>query len=152
MQQQRVQPRKPRRDETSAYRPRVVVKFHDYITLPYKKGVESEFERREIGPWTELSERFPGIHLTPLYQDLSPDEITGMVGLATQLDRTYKPPNMLTYFAIDCPPGVEAEALAKSVASWRSVQEAYVEGGPTIPPLDDPRQVNQGYEDPAPGA
>src|SRR4029450_7541465 len=67
----------------------------------------------------------------------------------------YKPPNMLAYFAIDCPPGVDAEALAKSVTSWRSVQEAYVEGGPTIPPqvnaLDDPRQVNQGYEDPAPG-
>lgn len=155
MQQQKARPRKPRRDEASAYRPRIVVKFHDYVSIPYKEGVESEFERREIGPWNELSESFPGIHLTPLYQDLSPDDITGMVERATQFDRTYKPPNMLAYFAIDCPPGVDAEALAKSVTSWRSVQEAYVEGGPTIPPqvnaLDDPRQVNQGYEDPAPG-
>jgi hypothetical protein len=33
------------------------------------------------------------------------------------------------------------------------VELAYVEGGPVVPPVnavDDPRQVNQGYEDPAP--
>jgi serine protease len=114
----------------TVYRPRVVVKFHDYVSLPYEEGIEDEVERREIGAWTQLVERFPGIRLTPLYRDLSPEQITRMVELATQRDRTYKPPNMLTYFAIDCPPGVEPNALAKTLDTWQSVQEAYVSARP----------------------
>jgi serine protease len=155
MQGQPTQPHDPPREEPAVYRPRVIVKFHDYVSLPYEEGAESELEPRGVGSWRQLTERFPGIQLTPLYRDLSPEQLAGMVELAGQRDRSAKMPNMHTYFTIDCPPGIEPDALATTLASWPSVQEAYVEGGPTVPPqvnpIDDPRQVNQGYEDAAPG-
>jgi serine protease len=155
MERKTARPRKPRRQDSGVYQPRVVVKFQDYVSLPYEEGVESELEARSIGAWSEVADHFPGIHLTPLYRELKPEQIREMVEAASQRDRAYKPPNLLTYFAVDCPPGVEPDALAKALDSWRSVEEAYVEAGPTIPPqvnaLDDPRQVNQGYEDAAPG-
>jgi serine protease len=142
-------------DESAVYRPRVIVKFHDHVSLPYEEGAEREFEPRGVGSWTRLVERFPGIELMPLYRDLPPEQLVRMVELAGERDRSARLPNMLTYFAIGCPAGVEPDALATALATWPSVQEAYVEGGPTVPPqvnpLDDPRQVNQGYEDAAPG-
>jgi serine protease len=146
--------RRPYPDEGGGYRPRIVVKFHDYVDLPYEDGVEEYIQQRKLGPWESLAADYPGLTLTRLYQTISGDQINELVDRARERDRTYRPPNLLTYFAIDCPPEADPEALAKELSSWRTVQEAYVEGGPTPPPAvnatDDPRSVNQGYLDPAP--
>jgi hypothetical protein len=141
-------------DDGSGYRPRVVVKFHDFVDLPYEDKVEGEIEARKIGPWSQLARDFPGVTCRRLYTALAPEEIRAVVARATERDRAYRPPNMMAYFLVECPPGSDPEALAKALTSWRTVQAAYVEGGPTPPPLvnpgDDPRFPNQGYLDPAP--
>jgi hypothetical protein len=59
----------------------------------------------------------------------------------------------LQYYAIECSNPVESQAVAETLRSWPTVETAYVEGGPTPPPLnpsDDPRSTNQGYLDAAP--
>jgi len=139
----------------SAYRSRVVVKFQDFVELPYEDGAEGHIQKLEIGPWDRLAAEYPGITLNRLYTTLAPAEVRALVDRAVELDRTYHAPNLLTYFVIDCPPAVDPEALAKSLSAWRTVQTAYVESGPVPPPQpinpsDDPRFPNQGYLSPAP--
>src|SRR5262249_52765779 len=107
-----------------------------------------------IGPWDRLTKEFPGITVKRLYTSLLPEQIRALVDRATELDRTYQPPNLLTYFAIEYPPGVDPEALVAALLKWQNVQTAYVEGRPGLPPAvnagNDPRSSNQGYLDPAP--
>jgi serine protease len=135
------------------YRPRVVVKFRDEIDIPYEDGVEKEFGK-QLGAWDELAQKYPGITLKRLFLSATPDEIRELVRQALEYDKTYQPPNFLTYFAIDCPPGIDPEALARDLSTWDTVQEAYVEGPPVPPPaasaIHNPHSAHQGYLKPAP--
>lgn len=136
------------------YRARVIVKFRDHIDLPYEDDIGDEVEAAGVGAWRDLASRFPGIRLLRLFDQTPAREIEAMVDEAVARDDTYRPPNLLTYFVVTCPPQVDAEQLAASVRQWKTVQDAYVEAGPTPPPVvnaaDDPRSVNQRYLDPAP--
>lgn len=146
---------KPTHGDGMGYRPRVVVKFRDYVDLPYEDGVEKQLQERQIGAWDRVAEEFPRATLKRLFTSVEADQIRKTVDRATRLDPDYEPPNFLTYFVVDTPPGKDPQILAEKLAEWRTVQTAYVEGGPTPPPQlvnagDDPRFPNQGYLDPAP--
>src|SRR5687768_16123121 len=115
------------------YSPRVVVKFHDYIDIPYKDGAESFFKDHMLGPWDQLTNEYPGITLRRLYTSVDPKRIRSLVDKAVEQDNTYRPPNLLSYFVIDCPPNVNPDELAKKLSSWRTVQTAYYD-----PPGEEP--------------
>lgn len=135
------------------YRTRVVVKFRDDVKLASDGNFEEELQEQGIGPWLELARRFPGISIRSLFEYPSRDRIDALVARAVATDDSYRPPNLHAYFVIVCPPEIDGEQVATSVNTWRTVQEAYVEGGPTPPPVnpaDDPRSTNQNYLDPAP--
>lgn len=134
----------------AANRPRVVVKFHDGVGIPYEDGLGDNLRRLGIGAWDRLVAQFPGITLNRLLQDLPPERIQALVDRALDLDPTYRPPNMLTYFVAECPVDVTATALADTLAAWDTVQFAYVESPPPSPPqpitpADEPHFPNQGY-------
>lgn len=151
-QNERKPSRQKKKDEVG-YHPRVVVKFHDYVELPYEDGVEKHIEKLSVGPWRKLLEEFPGLTFKRLYTSLDSNEIKKLVDRATEIDQTYKSPNLLTYFTIDVPPGFEPKALADALLSWHSVQTAYFDPPgeeAQVSPGDDPRFGNQGYLDPAP--
>jgi hypothetical protein len=57
------------------YRPRVIVKFYDYIQLPYKDGVEKEVQERKIGSWDLVEQEFPGSTLKRLFTCVAPEKI-----------------------------------------------------------------------------
>jgi hypothetical protein len=142
-----------KKQDVVGYRPRVVVKFHDYVELPYEDGVEKHIEKLSVGPWRKLLDEFPGLTFKRLYTSLDSNEIQKLVDRATELDSTYSPPNLLTYFTIDVPPSSEPKSLADALLSWQSVQTAYFDPPgeePQVSPGDDPRFGNQGYLDPAP--
>ena len=61
------------------YRARVVVKFRDYVELPYEDGVEEYIQKCQIGPWEELAKEYPGITLKRLYTSVSPDRLLELV-------------------------------------------------------------------------
>ena len=151
----RVQRTKKKRGtkEIVGYRPRVVVKFRDHIELPYQDGVEKFIQRLQLGPWERLSTQFPGITLKRLYTSVKPEQIRRLIDRATEVDREFRPPNLLSYFVVDAPPGVDPEELARALQSWPLVEKAYFDppgSDPVVNAADDPRSVNQGYLDPAP--
>ena len=76
----------------------VVIKFHDYVEIPYEDGAEGYIKESNIGPWDQLVKEFPDIRLRPLFTSLKPDEIQKLVTRAMELDPTYRPPNFFTYF------------------------------------------------------
>lgn len=141
------------RAEDIGYRPRVVVKFHEYGELPYEDGVEDYILERQLGPWNRLGEKFPGITLKRLFRSLEADEIRKLVATGVQRDQTYSPPDLLTYFVIECPGDCDPDDLAAALSEWKFVESAYVDPmgeEPSVNPGDDPRSGSQIYLDPAP--
>jgi len=58
------------------------------------------------------------------------------------------------YVAIPVPKGASADDIVRQLNALNEVEIAYLEGGPTPPPVnaaDDPRSGNEGYLDAAPG-
>ena len=145
-------PRAPRR--TGAYRTRVVVKFRGHVRLPYDLTAQSRIEPLGIGPWGRLAAEFRGITLAPLFASKTPQQINGLIERARATDPTYQSSDLMNYFVVNIPLGVDAEGVVKALSAWPSVAIAYVEPPPVEPPLvnpaDDPRSPNQGYLDPAP--
>jgi hypothetical protein len=135
------------KNDIPRYQPRVVVKFHDEIDLPYIDNVEEYLER--IEDWSGLATDFPGIDISRLFKILEPRQIIELVNRATENDPTYRPPNFLTYFIVDYPDGKNPTDLARALANWESVAEAYVEPKPAPPPSPptgtNPRRGDQGY-------
>jgi serine protease len=139
--------------KTPGYTPRVVVKFHNVVELPYDKGVGELLDKFAIGPWKKLQAQYPGISIRPLIDSVKPNEIRQLVDKAVERDNTYRPPNFLSYFLILVPPTVDPEDLAKELRTWRTVQTAYYDppgDDPVVNATDDPRSGNQGYLNAAP--
>jgi serine protease len=137
----------PMKSQETVYQQRVVVKFRDDLQIPYQDDIGGYIQNQGIGPWDALVNQFPGIRLDRLYTSLEPNEILELVTRAKNLDIKYNPPNFLTYFAIDVPPNVDADGLAKELAAWKSVEIAYVEleqaPGPAVSPNDEPITIDQ---------
>ncbi len=136
------------------FQPRVVVKFRDEISLPYRDRVHELLEQMDLGSWSDIARMHKDISLDRLHVELAPERIRALVDRAVKYTERYRPPNFLTYFAIRCPEGVDPEQVTRVLAAWKSVQAAYVEGPPTDPPdvkaSDDDLSPKQGYLDPAP--
>ena len=141
------------RPSRSARRPRVVVKFRDFVVLPYEDRAERHLRKLRIGSWDRLRRQFPGIRLNRLFVSLVPDAIRSLVYEAGALDQSFRPPNLLTYFVVPCPARVDPEDLARSLAEWSSVETAYVDvedEPPSSPTGTNPDLFQQTYLDPAP--
>ena len=102
----RARPRKPQPRQQrirSFFRPRVVVKFADWVAVPYADGAEKSIgERYGYGPWLRIVAEHGPLTLVRLYTSLPPDRIQKLVEEASQRDETYKPSNLLTWFTVDC--------------------------------------------------
>ena len=142
----------PPQELSGDYKRRVVVKFRPDVRLPYTTDAQTQFANTAPREWTELTAAHPGIALVPYFSTL-PEHTLRSLSQPPASQRAAVPPSFTQYFAIECPAGVDPEAVARAVASWPSVDTAYVEAGPTPPPVnpsDDPRNTNQHYEDAAP--
>jgi len=125
---------------------RVVVKFLDTVILPYEDGAEQYVVRLAIGPWAELAQRYKGIRLDRLFKVLSPERISDLVSEALDRDRHYRAPNLLTFFVVDCPPGVDPVALARGLGEWTQVESAYVDPLDESPALLDNPDYRNGLQ------
>jgi hypothetical protein len=130
-----------------------VVKFRPETRLPYSRAAAEELARSAGREWSDLTAAHPGITLVPYFSTLNEERLRSFARPSTRVAGAGVAPNFLSYYAIECPPGVDAATVARTVAAWPSVETAYVEGGPTPPPVnpsDDPRNGNQHYQDAAP--
>ena len=132
---------------------RIVIKFRPDTPLPYTRGAESSLVKLEGNAWRELAAQFPELTLSPYFTTIEESALSRLAQRSPQTDGAPASPNFTSYYTIECPTGVEPQQIAEMVARWANVEIAYVEAGPTPPPLspaDDPRNSNQGYQDAAP--
>ncbi len=136
---------------TAIERPRVVVRFREGVRLPSEP--EMHIEKMQVGPWGKLTQEFPNLHLSPVFTTPKSESHDAMLRRAQESDPAYKPADFSTFYYVDSPVGTDLIALAKSLLTWHSVQEAYIDQAgpdPVVNAADDPRAVNQGYLDAAP--
>lgn len=136
------------------FKPRVVVKFRPDVRLPYTSAATGELAKQAGPGWSELTAAFPGVALTPYFATIAEPTLQELAKRAPRAESAGTPAQFTSYYAVECPRGIEPEQVAKAIGAWPNVEVAYVEGGPTPPPLnpsDDPRNANQGYLDAAPG-
>lgn len=150
-----------RRNDPSAVRRRVVVKFQEHLRLPYADGLEERIAELRLGPIDSLARSFGPLTFTPLFSGVEPGQLLDLQARAADLgarmgevSRDNALADLSSYFAVECPSEVDPQEVADSLSRWDAVDTAYVEGGPTPPPMvnasDDPRSPNQGYLDPSP--
>jgi len=150
----RKSPRKRPAECGRAVRPRIVVKFHDQVNLPYETGAEDALKKLGLGSWQKIADAAPVITLDPVFVSVMPSRLKELVLTARQCDPTYRPPNFFAFFAIASVPGCDLKAMLDEIRSWTIVEDAYIDRGPTPPPAvnaaDDPRSPLQGYHSAAP--
>jgi len=134
-------------------RRRLIVKFHDNVTLPYVDGVQKHFDKFHTQSSKKLLKDFPGLSFNRFYGGLKPNEIKALIQKAAKLDPTYAPHNFFSYFAVDAPLSQDFKALIKGLRSWSAID--YVLPEPTfstasvLNPENNPLYANQGYLQPA---
>ncbi|HEX4341234.1 MAG TPA: S8 family peptidase [Polyangiaceae bacterium] len=135
---------------------RVVVKFEAGVALPYAAHAQQAAARHLGRAWDDLVAAFPGAALKPYFTTHDESTLRNMQAAPRPYARVQQSTatRFTSYYALECPPGSDPDAIARKARQWPGVETAYVEGGPTPPPVqpnDDPRNVNQRYESAAPG-
>jgi len=148
------------------YIPRVIVKFRDNDNREMPPAERARIQQDEIkryesiernperylgASWIRLVEQHRGLTIQKLITSVTPQQIIDLREKARRPDRTYRPANFLTYFAVRCPSTKIAQKVAKTLRNhdlWPTVAGAYVEGGPALPPgvvLSTGEAVKQGH-------
>src|SRR5664279_5084151 len=111
------------------FRPRIVVKFRDWVEAPYQDGAEKVIaEKYGKADWANF-EKVPGkISLVRLYTAAPPAELRDLVNKGRQVDRSYKPGNFFSWYTIDTPEGLRSQQFAEMVSRWEIVETAYPGG------------------------
>jgi serine protease len=137
------------------FRPRVIVKFRDWVEVPYEDGAEAAIaEKYGKADWSKFEAAHGKITLARLYTAVAPTELRKLVDNAAKMDEAYRPHNFLTWYTIDCPDGLRSEEFAALLRKWEFVETAYPDAVPIDPfvnPANDPLSSSQGYLDAAPG-
>lgn len=141
--------------ETDAgiYRHKVVFRLREFIRIDDPDRTVKLIEAGEFGPWSKLSEAFPGIRVQPRWMSAGDGRVRELIEKARDMDPEYKPGPVLNYFQIICPSDSDPDKLAVMLGEWPTVDAAWRAPEPQAPPVapnDDPRFPNQGYLDPAP--
>ena len=123
------------------FRRRVVVKFKDHVQLPRRIRRERWSGRGSVPGMNWL--RGSGESRWSPFSPIQPEQVAALSERARVLDPSFRAANLRAYFAVNMPPGTNAEELVRSLSQWDSVAVAYVEPPPVEPPLvtpaDDPR-------------
>lgn len=112
--------------------------------------------KKQIIPVKELLEQYPGIRIKKLFTSVEPEKITKLVKNAQKITADYKPPQFLSYCAMDCPYEMDAIKVLQEVLKSKHVEVAYIASEPAPSPSPcngtgtNPMSMNQGYLDPAP--
>jgi len=141
------------RDRDEVFMRKVVFRFHEFISVDHPERTVKLIESGELGPWSKLTEIFPGIRVRPRWKAVEAGQLRELLEKARGIDPTYRPGPILQYFEIVCPNDIDPEELLKHLVSWSTVDAAWRAPDPQAPPVtpgDDPRFPNQGYLDPAP--
>ena len=142
-------------DEKAALgaQPMVVVRFSERVEVPYEDDIQVRFERLKLGPWSTLEARHGKLALKRMITAVDPPAITKLQRRARELDPSYVPARMTSFFYIDAAADADLPAVAAELSRWPSVARAYIDApgpDPAVNATDDPRSGAQDYLDEAP--
>lgn len=139
----------------------VVIKLRKGVSPAEAERALAQLERRG-GKARDLAAEVGSLVFAPYVpeRDLGAPEAEGgdasvrAPGAGEQSARSKGWGELRRYLAAIPPIGSDPQAVSEALAELEEVESAYVAGGPTPPPVnatDDPRAMNQGYLDEAPG-
>jgi serine protease len=116
---------------------RIVVKFQECFKPPYHPDSELKdfFSQSNIPGIEKLFEIFPGIIIKNLFHSINPERIRDLMNQAGKLDPAYQAHDLLSYFAIDCPPEIRTQELLEKLSQYTGVESSYLETGSYSPPV-----------------
>ena len=132
--------------ESPNYQPRIAIKLNQRADKATQQLGRLSPALRELVPDA-------GLALEPLIQSVEPARLAQLSAKARQLDSDQELPDFSAWFQVVCPRETDPEELARALRKLDGVETAYVMRPgppPAFDPTDDPRNVNQGYLDPAP--
>jgi hypothetical protein len=132
---------------------RVVVKFRAGVQLPYSAEAVARFDATSSALWRDLAAAHPGIELKPYFSTLGETGLRALAQRKPRIANAATPAAFTQYYAVHPALGSDPEAIANAIAQWPNVEIAYVEAGPTPPPVnpaDDPLSGSEGYLNAAP--
>jgi len=108
---------------------RLVIKFQDHLKFPYHRDSQlgDFFSQNQVFNWKRLLKNFPDIDIKNLFPSVKPGKIKAWVNKAMRSDPDYKATNLLSFFAIDCPAGIQATELLGMLSKDKAVELAYRE-------------------------
>lgn len=133
---------------SASYRRRIVVKLSADVTL---QSLTAKSGRAQL-QWKKLQSKYPGLRFEPYFTSLR-DEMLHTLSKGALRGITRADARLTAYLALTPPEESDPIVIAHEIAQWPGVETAYVEGGPTPPPVDpsdDPKSGTQGYLDAAP--
>jgi Subtilase family len=115
---------------------RLVVKFQDSLKISYPEdsALMNSTIRACVPDFETIFKIFPGISIKNLFPSVKPERVTDLINQARKSDTTYRAPDLLHYFAIDCPGGIRIVELLQMLTQNKSVELAYVETSCYTPP------------------
>ena len=99
--------------------PQVILKFGDFVDLPYIDDVGPDIESKGFGPWSQIEAQFPGVRIRRLYRRVPAARLKELVDRAVTRDPAYKRRNFLTYFVVEVASPGEADHLASVLSRGR---------------------------------
>lgn len=106
--------------------PKVIIKFHNEVKLPYVDNLEKYLVENDLAPWEDLFSKFPGISIQRIYISLSPERVQELEDRAFAKRPTSERPNLLKFFMIVSPPDTDLQALVEAIKEWKIIQLAYI--------------------------
>jgi hypothetical protein len=134
------------------FSPRIVLKFRDDFHMPYdgQQEINDFLLDKNIISWNQMLKTFPGIRVNKLFTSLSKGDLLEMAVKAKNRNKSYAPPNFLTYFTIDFPNEKDKNKLLKEIWKDKNIEYAYKESKAYPPAAPAATSGTQGYLDPAP--
>jgi len=136
-----------------AERAKIVVRFRDlgqFIDDDHAKKWLDGVIKNELA---SLEEHFGSFSLRPLLESKQVELSDKLVSRAIKQNKEYRPANFRSFYVFDFKDPRELVTVVKTLLEWDIVESAYIDQAgpdPVVDASDDPRQPNQGYEDPAP--
>lgn len=134
--------------------PYLVVRFRPELGLTYDVPVERQLRSKKVTLWETLRKRHPGLKIQPHFQALPPERLRALIQRAAEADPDYQPGAFFSYFTIRHADPARLLKVAEALKDRQEVEYSYLyvpAPAPVVNAADDPRAVNQGYLDAAPG-
>lgn len=123
-------------DQPEWFVPGVVVKFRDFLNLPYIDGIEKVLIEKSAdfkAAWSKLEEVAPEITMRRRFTVANRKEIEELAHLAEKMDPDYEPPDFFSYFYVESPRRLDPAQLIEVLSPLAEIDLVYLDLPTEVP-------------------